>query len=109
MAFKVKSPIQVGGMSYKIELVDTCGSDAKGNVGTCNNEKLLIKIATQSSDGTPRAREYIEECIWHELLHAIENVFGADIPEEKIESFAQGLFQISRQVDSHFLSEDAPV
>ena len=83
MKVKIPSKIRVGAYEYSITLVPM--GEAYNKLGQCYTSKELIKIDSESS--------YRIKCVtfWHEVLHAIDDVYRGEMKEEEMERLAQSL------------------
>ncbi len=111
MKYKYPETIQIGGHAIKIILID-------GNSVTCSAQhyadlylpKSEIRVTTKCPDGKDRALDYINECLLHELVEAINEIYVVNLgegseKENKIDSLAQGLLQIFNQLGIQLIKE----
>lgn len=82
--------IRVGAFSYKIEGADHL--DAVNALGKCANDEQRIFI---SSDLTKERRPGI---LLHEIIHAVDNVWSADLKEKQVTQLEHGLTQALQDI-----------
>lgn len=81
---KLPNSVQVGPFRYE---VSTEQSIRKGLAAEFNYEQLTIRISKTCQSGTRPAT------LLHEIIHAVDKVFSADLKERQIEVLAHGLAQ----------------
>lgn len=62
--------------------------DAAPGFGRHDGKTLVIAI----EEGQPLANE--QDTMLHEVLHAVEDAMGMDVPEDVVEKFATGLLAV---------------
>ena len=86
MIVKIPTKVRIGAYEYSISLTPM-GEDYN-KLGQCSTSKESIKIDSESS--------YRIKCVtfWHEILHAIDDVYRGKMEEEEMERLAQSLTAI---------------
>jgi hypothetical protein len=78
----IPSKIKVGGIIYKVKVVDPGDFDDK--VGAqISTERCWIKVMRADP-------QFMKQAFWHELFHAM----NMEMEEEKVEFLAQAIMQI---------------
>lgn len=95
--------IQIGAHKLRIEYAEAATADDDNNVGFFNYEKGLIRISLLTCDGFRRPIVVINNCLWHETIHAITRIYGLQLDEHGIEALAQGITQILEQFGIRFI------
>lgn len=80
--------IIVGNRTYKV-IIDPALQLREGLQGSCDHQKLVISLL-------PRLFPHqVDECLWHEVLHAVNAVYlNSKLSEEEIHNLGQGLSQV---------------
>ena len=86
---KVPKKIKIGAFNYKIIQVDNMAEDFK-LLGQAITDRQLIKVEKGSNSQTK------DVTLWHEVIHAISDVYNCDTDEHNIDRFAQGLTAIMK-------------
>jgi hypothetical protein len=97
MPFKTLPTIQIGGHTFKIELKDASTVDGDNRWGETRLEKNEILVATKARDGECRPISSIEQCLLHELAHAVSQIYNADLSEGQTVQMSEGLYQVLKQ------------
>ena len=108
MQYDFPKEIQIGGHVYKVILKDAALVDeCCHNQGDSCQATLEIRVSTVTGDGAQRGTSTIEETLWHEILHQIDDVYVTKdkLDERDIERLSQGLLQIFSQLDWHIVRE----
>jgi len=78
----IPESVKIGGIRYKVEVVDALDVENADLVGSIDYRKQRIQLrAGMGSDITAQT-------LWHEILHAIFVNLGFDQDETRIEQFA---------------------
>jgi len=78
---KIPKTVKVGAYTYKVEFVDTLKHEGNDLLGLCDNESYTISIVKKLKP-IPLKVVFLHEC-----LHAIENVYGCVLGENKVNKF----------------------
>ncbi len=106
MKYDYPKEIQIGGLHYKIELVDGyCVEDSTDWEGSHHQTGETLQVALKSKSGIPKSIRSVNVILYHELLHAFNEIWQIGIEEKQIEQIAQGLLQVLEQLDIHFIKE----
>lgn len=85
--------VQIGGAEWAIEvcpagqLFERSGRDL---LGQCRYEEATIRLR----ESMPPAR--MAQVLWHELIHAIADNIGMELPETTVAALAAGTFEVLR-------------
>ena len=91
MEIKVPQRIRIGGHYYEILLSDDIAD--RGKSGECNHKKQTLLINTSRPES-----QKIESLI-HEIIHAIDSIYGSDdMPEATVSGLSEGLYQVFQQL-----------
>lgn len=85
---KIPKEVKIGGLTYKViqNYIFTERVDLRGQ---CDNTAQEIRLMGKIS------QESIEQTFFHELLHAIDNVYNAyKLDDDTTERLSQGLYQV---------------
>ena len=81
---KLPKSVQVGPFRYQVSTGQRISS---GLAAEFSYEQLTIKISKTCQSGTQPAT------LLHEIIHAVDKVFSADLKERQVEVLAHGLAQ----------------
>ena len=81
---KLPKFVQVGPFRYEVSTEQRVSS---GLAAEFNYEELTIRISETCQPGTRSAT------LLHEIIHAVDKVFSADLKERQVEVLAHGLAQ----------------
>lgn len=91
---KIPKSIKVGGMTYQVKQNHKFleNSDLMGQAVHCEN---IIRLSGKTQSNTNYAKDKMDSCFIHEVLHAIDNVYNnSNLDEPTIERFSQGIYQV---------------
>ena len=84
MKIKIPREVKVGSYDYKIIKVPKLASDYK-LLGQSITDSQLIKIEPDVTDQTKN------QAFWHEVVHAIADVYNCELDEPNVDRIAQGV------------------
>ena len=87
MKVKVPENIAVGSFDYKIVSVPNLANDYK-LLGQSLADSQVIKI---EADSTPQTKAQV---LFHEMVHAISDVYNCELEEKNIDRIAQGIASV---------------
>ena len=91
--------IQLGGHIIKVELINNrIVSENDNHVADFCRDNNTIRIAVMLEDGTYKSLSFINECLHHEILEAINEVFCLEFEQDEIDRIAQGYVQVLGQL-----------
>jgi hypothetical protein len=99
---KIPKRIKIGGCTYRVIMPYVFRDNESCLVGMCDTSLQEIKIATVNQYGEKRHEEALEHTLMHEILHAVDFVYGCEIGnkgsecEDIIDQLARGLLQVIR-------------
>jgi len=100
---KIPKKVRVAGFPYSIRMGIEVDKElnSSDNWGKCSNLLRVIKLATVGVDVTAIQ---LSESFIHEVLHAINCVYGGDRLEERdIKALTAGLHQVFEQLGIRFI------
>lgn len=89
---KIPKTVKVGGLIYKVEIVDKMDDDSC--VAKTYFQELTIRIGKAEKD-------FMEQAFIHELLHTI----NGELKETDVEFFAMSLYQVLKDNSDIFEKE----
>ena len=95
MSIKFPEYVQIGGMKFKV-LFPYTFKEKKESWGQTDLSLHEIRIGSADGGGTPVPDDFLAATFFHELLHAISDVFMyCELKDERdIDAIAQGLTQV---------------
>ncbi len=112
MEYEYPKEIQIGGHTYRIELVEGYHtSDTANYVADSAQGDCLIRVAVQTTTGEPVSTSTLNLRLLHELIEQINVVYVVELGEDsekenKVERLAQGLLQVLEQLGIHLIKEN---
>jgi len=83
---KLPKTLQVGPYTYRVEVVPDLLNEAKESLfGHADHAALVIRIGTTCPPGR------LGTTLMHELLHAVAEMAGTELPEEQVRTLAPAL------------------
>jgi hypothetical protein len=99
--------VQVGGHTYKIELINAgMVDDSNENTGDSHHYKQVVRVATLCSNGENKGLSSCEETLLHELIHCASRVYNSDLTEDQVVSLSEGMYQILKQFGLKLITDD---
>jgi len=93
---KAPKTFPMGGFTYRVRQTATLNASC-GLIGAHEARRRLIQIDKLQS------KESKNECLWHELLHAINNVYcNNTLDERDVDGVANGLYQFMKSIGVEF-------
>jgi hypothetical protein len=99
-------PLEIGGHTYTVYIENKYSVDDDHNAGTQNKATCTICVSTLTMDGQPKSLSRIEEVLWHEILHAVSDHYGANLTEDQVNVTAEGLIQVFKQFNWRAIKEE---
>jgi len=98
--------VQVGGMTYSINLINAFSSSRDNHhFGDNSYENSSIRIARLSCEGSERPLQVLEVTLLHELIHAVEAAHALEMDEDTVARLAHGLYQVLKQYGLQLIKE----
>lgn len=99
--FKIPDKIKIGGHFYKVVFPYTF-TERHDIDGLVDQDTLEIKLSGGDGTGQKLAKSKIEEHFFHEIIHAIDDVYNANqLDEPTVKRLGQGFYQVL--VDNNLL------
>jgi hypothetical protein len=95
----IPKTIKIGGFDYAIEMTPAHDIELKDskNYGECSNMLKRIRICSDCQG------QQFSETFIHEIVHAIDNVFGHNtLTEEQVHALGNGFLQVFEQLEIRF-------
>ena len=91
MSIEIEIPkqIKIGAYNYRITYVPNLAYDYK-LLGQSLADKQVIKVDPDTTDETKNVT------LWHEIVHAISDVFSCELDERNVDRIAQGVAALLR-------------
>ncbi len=92
---KIPDKIKIGGHVYKVVFPYTF-IERHDIDGLTDQDTLEIKLSAGDGTGQKLARSKIEEHFFHEIIHAIDDVYNANgLDEPMVKRLGQGLYRMT--------------
>jgi hypothetical protein len=91
----IPKTIKVGGFDYTIEMTPAHDAELRDNknYGECSNQLKRIRICSDCQG------QQFSETFIHEIVHAIDNVFGHNtLTEDQVHALGNGFLQVFEQL-----------
>jgi Zn-dependent peptidase ImmA (M78 family) len=88
----VKRPerVRVLGKQFQIKFHPEGSEEMEGNLGMCSYDKQIVYV----EEGMPLENE--QSTVFHELIHAVEEMMQLGLSEEHVKGLEVGLFALLR-------------
>jgi hypothetical protein len=109
---KMPKTLRVGGRTYRVIYPHSFDDMPKPLLGLCDNSKQVIRVSGRDSSGGTLCDEATLQTFLHEVLHAIDYVYGGaqvnrlENSEEIIDALAEGIMQVFRDNKLDFRAGD---
>ena len=87
MKVKIPSKIRVGAYDYSVLAIPNLTFDFR-LLGQSLADKQVIKVEPDTTSQTKNVT------LWHEIIHAISDVYNCELDEKNIDRIAQGIASI---------------
>ena len=85
---KIPEVVKIGAYDYKVVEVEDLQLDGKSSLGVCDRETNIIQL----EKGMKPKKE--KEVFIHECLHAIEDSYGIDLGEKRVNLLALAIMAL---------------
>ena len=99
---RIPKSLRIGGRTYRVIYPHSFDDMPKPLLGLCDNSKQVIRVSGLDSSGATLCDEAIVQTFLHEVIHAIDYVYGGaqvqrlDNSEDIVDALAEGILQVFR-------------